>query len=231
MRYVRLTILLCGIVWLCCSSTHLFASSQVVSSGNICCFEPSTLYSDAAFELSGVDLSTGVRFDVTGTFEDPTGTSCFACNCYQCLPGDLLTVSGSTGGENFNGGTARIGTNYYPNVAWYNGLNPQAGYSEFTLSGPPILLTGPGIFKGTFSFIAPSFLCGFLSQDDTSCDISLPSLTGSGIVTVDVASIVGSPYLIVTNAEYTFTPEPASLLLFGSGAFGLASILRRKLMQ
>ena len=230
MRYVKLTILLCGLVWLCCSSTHLFAS-QGVSSGYICCFEPSNLYATAAFELSGVDLSTGVRFDVTGSFEDPTGTSAFAGNCPQCLPGTLLTVSGSTGGENFNGGTARIGTNYYPNVAWYNGLNQFAGYSEFTVSGPPILLTGPGIFKGTFSLIAPSFLCGFLSQDDMSCDISLPSLTGSGIVTVEVASIVGSPYIYVTEAGYTFTPEPTSLLLFGSGALGLASILRRKLTQ
>ena len=194
-----------------------------------CCFEPSNLYATAAFELSGVDLSTGVRFDVTGSFEDPTGSSCFACNCYHCLPGTLLTVGGSTGGENFNGGTAKIGPNPVQNVSWYNMFSPD--YSEFVVSGPPILLTGPGTFQGTFSFTG--FLCGFYSQDDTSCDVDLPSLKGSGIVTVEVASIVGSPYLEVTQAEYTFapTPEPTSLLLFGSGALGLASILRRKLTQ
>jgi PEP-CTERM motif len=68
------------------------------------------------------------------------------------------------------------------------------------------------------------------SLNDTSCTVDLPNLTGSGIVTVELAPIVGSPNLYVSEEFYTFTPEPSSLLLFGSGALGVAGVLRRKLM-
>jgi hypothetical protein len=201
MRYVRLTILLCGLIWLCCCSTQLLRA-EVVTRGYICCLSPYTLYNSAAFELSGVG------FDVTGSFENPAGPGWGPGNCVHCLPGTSIPVGGQTGGDDFNGGTAKIGTDPVQSVIWYKGLYPYAGYSEFTVSGPPILLTGPGVFKGTFYLIAPSFLCGFLTQSDMSCDVSLPSLTGSGIVTVDVGSILGSPYLIVNEVDYTFIPEP-----------------------
>ena len=69
------------------------------------------------------------------------------------------------------------------------------------------------------------------SLNDTSCTVDLPNLTGSGIVTVVLSPIVGSTNLYVREEYYTFTPEPSSLLLFGSGALGLANILRRKLTQ
>ena len=220
MRHFKLTILLCGLMWMCCSSTQLFGS-QTVTSGYMCCLLPSTLYNSAYFELSGVG------FDVTGSFENPAGASWGPGDCPVCLAGFLLPVGGTTGSDDFNGGTATIGGNYYPSVAWYNYYSLY--YSAFAVSGPPILLTGPGTFYGTFSFTG--FLCGFLDQSDTSCDIDLPSLTGRGIVTVEVGSFVdsGITYLTVTQAGYTFTPEPASWLLFGSGAIGLAGILRRKL--
>ncbi|HEY4899792.1 MAG TPA: PEP-CTERM sorting domain-containing protein [Terriglobales bacterium] len=218
MRYVKLTILLCGLVWLCCSS-NLFAS-QVVSSGSICCLEPATLYTFATFQLSGAG------FSVTGEFDDPTGTSSFG-GCGSCPPGTLLPISGSTGGENFGVGTATIGTTSYPFVSWFLPGNNPLG-SVISISGPPILMSGPGIFRGTFSFIGE--LCGVDSLNDTSCTVSLPNLTGSGIVTVELAPIVGSPNLYVSEEYYTFTPEPASWLLLGSGALGLAGVLRRKLM-
>src|SRR5277367_2114877 len=178
MRYVRWTILLCGLIWFCCSSTQLF-SSEVVTSGYMCCLNPGNLFEGAFFELSGAG------FDVTGSFENPAGTGWGPGYCYACLPGTLLPVFGLTGSDDFNGGTAQIGSTYYSSVAWYNYYSLY--YSEFIVSGPQILLTGPGIFRGTFSFAG--VLCGFLTEEDTSCDVSLPSLTGSGIVTVDVATI------------------------------------------
>jgi PEP-CTERM motif len=220
MRYFKWTVLMCGIVWLCCSSTQLFGA-EVVTSGYLCCFNWGGDFNSAAFELSGAG------FDVTGSFENPGGGPWGPGDCPVCFPGALLPVGGSTGSDDFNGGTATIGSNYYSSIGWYNYYSLY--YSAFFVSGPPILLTGPGIFRGDFSFTG--FLCGFLTQADTSCDVSLPSLKGSGIVTVYVDSFVdsGVTYLTVTKAGYTFTPEPASLLLFGSGTLGLAGMLGRKL--
>jgi len=220
MRYLKMTVLPCGLLCLCCISTHL-AASQVVTSGSICCLEPATLYTFATFHLSGAG------FDVTGQFDDPTGTSSFG-GCGSCLVGTLLSVSGSTGGENFGDGSATIGTTFYPFISWFLPGNNPLG-SVISISGPPILMTGPGIFRGPFSFTGE--LCGVDSLNDTSCTVDLPNLTGSGIVTVVLSPIVGSTNLYVSEEYYTFTPEPSSLLLFGSGALGLANILRRKLTQ
>jgi PEP-CTERM motif len=224
MRDLKLTILLCGLIWLCCGSTQVFGS-QVVTSGYICCLAPETLYLAASFEL------TGVGFDATGIFGDLADAPHWAVgDCVACQPGTLLGVWGNTGGEDFGGGTATIGSTYYSDIGWFNANQPNL-YSYFNVTGPPILLTGPGTFHGTFSFTG--FLCGSYPDTDTTCRVDLPNLTGSGIVTVEVVADVdanGDPALEVTSAGYTFTPEPASLLLFGSGALGLAGMLRRKLM-
>lgn len=220
MRYVRLTILLCGLVWLCGCSTQLFGA-EVVTSGYICCLNPYSNYNSAAFELSGVG------FDVTGSFENPGGPFWGPGDCVHCLPGTSIPVSGSAGGDNFNPGTATIGNTYYPFMNWWDGYIETLG-SDFYVTGPTILLTGPGTFRGTFSFRGS--MCGTITGSETSCVVALPSLTGSGIVTVDVAPIVGSPYLIVTQADYTFAPEPASLLLFCSGLLTAALGIRRRWM-
>ena len=225
MRYIKLTILFCGLIWLCSSSTQLFAS-QVVTSGYICCFTPDNLFEGSAFDLSGPG------FHVTGSFENPGGGGEWGVGyCYSCLPGTLLGVWGHSGGEEFNGGTATIGSTYYPAVLWFNDYM-QVFASDFHVTGPPILLTGPGTFRGTFSFQGD--MCGTFAYGDTACGVDLPSLTGSGIVTVDVVSFVfsdGSTRLLVTQAGYTFAPEPSSLLLFGPGALGIAGMLRRKLRR
>src|SRR5271169_3281150 len=102
MRYLRLTLLLCGLVWLCCWSTQFFGA-EVVASGYICCLNPYSNYNSAAFELSGVG------FDVTGSFESPAGSYRGPGDCVHCLPGTPIRVSGITGGDNFNPGTATIG--------------------------------------------------------------------------------------------------------------------------
>ena len=172
----------------------------------------------------------GSGFDVTGDFGDIADAVNWGVGlCYACQPGTLLGVWGNTGGEDFGAGTATIGTTNYPAVWWFNVYQPYL-YSVFHVTGPPILLTGPGTFHGTFSFTG--FLCGSFTDTDTTCGVDLPNLTGSGIVTVEVAADVdanGNSALGVTSAGYTFTPEPASWLLFGSGALGLGGLVYRRL--
>lgn len=59
-----------------------------------------------------------------------------------------------------------------------------------------------------------------------------PAFThGSGEVSDSISDDGGQGYDTVVTITFTpTTPEPGSLLLFGSGIVGLAGVLRRKLM-
>jgi hypothetical protein len=134
-----------------------------------------------------------------------------------------------------------------------SGTGAFAGATSFTLSGSPLAFTGvsgsPGDFtsSGTLSFAlnSGSLFTGTLSNitlttitHEPNMVILSGSLGGGGqltlIIDVDtpLSGITGTEFgtLSAGEAFNTVTPEPGTMLLFGSGLLLVAGVLRRKLI-
>jgi hypothetical protein len=135
-----------------------------------------------------------------------------------------------------------------------SGTGAFAGATSFTVSGSPLAFTGvsgsPGDFtsSGTLSFMlnGGTLLTGTLSNitlttlsHEPNMVILSGSLSGGGQVTliVDVdtplSKLMGSELATLSAGEAfspTVTPEPGTMLLFGSGLLLVAGVLRRKLI-
>jgi hypothetical protein len=135
-----------------------------------------------------------------------------------------------------------------------SGTGTFAGATSFTLSGSPLVFTGvsgsPGDFTstGTLSFAlnGGALLTGTLSNitlttisQDPNMVILSADLSGHGQVTliIDVntplAGLMGTELGTLSAGEAFstgVTPEPGTMLLFGSGLLLVAGVLRRKLI-
>jgi len=135
-----------------------------------------------------------------------------------------------------------------------SGTGAFAGATSFTVSGSPLAFTGvsgsPGDFtsSGTLSFMlnGGTLLTGTLSNitlttlsHEPNMVILSGSLSGGGQVTliVDVdtplSKLMGTELATLSAGEAfspTVTPEPGTMLLFGSGLLLVAGVLRRKLI-
>jgi len=135
-----------------------------------------------------------------------------------------------------------------------SGTGAFAGATTFTVSGSPLAFTGvsgsPGDFtsSGTLSFMlnGGTLLTGTLSNitlttlsHEPNMVILSGSLSGGGQVTliVDVdtplSKLMSSELATLSAGEAfspTVTPEPGTMLLFGSGLLLVAGVLRRKLI-
>jgi hypothetical protein len=128
-----------------------------------------------------------------------------------------------------------------------------AGATSFTLSGSPLAFTGvsgsPGDFtsSGTLNFAlnGGSLFTGTLSNitlttlsQEPNMVILSGSLNGGGQVTLildvrtPLSGLMGTELgtLSAGEALNTVTPEPGTMLLFGSGLLLVAGVLRRKLI-
>ena len=184
-----------------------------------------------AITLSAMTVSAS---DSGVTLSAPTtGTITFSGDCAGGL---TMTVAGPLNG------IALSGTGAF------------AGATSFTLSGSPLAFTGvsgsPGNFtsSGTLSFMlnGGTLLTGTLSNITLTTISHEPNmvllsgvLSGGGQVTliVDVdtplSGLMGSENgrLSAGEAFDTVTPEPGTMLLFGSGLLLVAGVLRRKLIH
>jgi hypothetical protein len=135
-----------------------------------------------------------------------------------------------------------------------SGTGAFAGATSFTVSGSPLAFTGvsgsPGDFtsSGTLSFMlnGGTLLTGTLSNitlttlsHEPNMVILSGSLSTGGQVTliVDVdtplSKLMSSELATLSAGEAfspTVTPEPGTMLLFGSGLLLVAGVLRRKLI-
>jgi hypothetical protein len=184
----------------------LLASATAITSGTIAI---GSVF--GTFNFSGADfsLSGGMCLDNWGPA--------------RCSPCSTAEVTAIQTGTDFASGSATVGGTSFPGLGWGSD-DPNANQptnTHFEISGPPINLSeGTGTYQGPFSFIGS--LCGNPPGDRvaarTSCAISLPNLTGSGIVYLNTFTLEGhSGTSDVQSAVYVFTPEPRTWILAVTG--------------
>jgi len=86
------------------------------------------------------------------------------------------------------------------------------------ITDPDIPLNGPGTYVFPFSFTGS--LCATINDFGppvVPCLADLSQLTGSGLLTLIVGpDTYDTSRIIVLDETYTFTPEPASIVLVGT---------------
>ena len=176
-----------------------------------------------AWRSWGYDLR-GDGFRITGSEPDGSRQNVQTVGCFQCQPGDNFYINHPAGlfvpiptqFVQFNGESHTGWASGILNFATDPFVIPPSGGDLITLTGH-FTMTGSVSFD-PFIVVNPVDLPPFVVGD----------VYGSGIVTLQFTRLFGSYQL--TNVRYEFqpTPEPATLVLLGSGIAGLAARHRRR---
>lgn len=149
-----------------------------------------------------------------------------------------------------------ITNQYAPQGVLFSGVSAPIIADDFAMPGSPVLSPNPpyaGDFLMTFigGATGVQFDSGFWDGlgtgtinvfDPSSVLLASLTNTGLGVDHFDLSGygIIGSVYFNsfadpagadIDNLTYNSVPEPSSLLLLGSGLFGLAGTLRRRLFR
>ncbi|HEY4930122.1 MAG TPA: PEP-CTERM sorting domain-containing protein [Terriglobales bacterium] len=113
-----------------------------------------------------------------------------------------------------------------------NAGNNDDSQDGFVSNGNLITSGGPGSPYPGFSSCLPSYTADHESYDLVAC----AGVTGATTVNVSTVNPSGDDnifeesFWVAGQASVSTTPEPGTLVMFGSGIVGLAGLLRRKLM-
>lgn len=149
-----------------------------------------------------------------------------------CAPGQLVTSAGGTLAVGFTGSpaTATLGGVQYNNLA-LQGTTLNLSLGPFTLPNLP-----PSSSLQSYTLVIPFTMTGtivaseFVNSQTAGQQLFTLDVSGSGVAHIQFVqqgtsvSIVGGGFFFQPQP----TPEPATLLLFATGAAGLAARLRRR---
>lgn len=208
-----------AVVLVLSSSTTAFADPiRIITSGTF-----ATGQEDTGFYVQGSDLVIRAQWGL-----DPV------VQCGPCIPGTTLNLSSTVSvvdwpspppGVTFTGQT-------YDSVFFRGTLDFDAGsviVPDIPPGGPTQILSSTFTFTGT--------LAAFAQPGGSGTPLFSTNLTGAGMGPFGVRVVFKNrddvPHLQVYQLDYHFddvtaTPEPGSLLLFGSGAAWVAACWRKR---
>ena len=209
-----------------CVALGVILSSGVAHADPIRIVTAGSVYTgnyDTGFGLSGANFTF-----MTSHWLEPL------VNCGPCTPGAALDLSATLPVRDWEAGRATVDGTTYDSV-FFDGSFTFDADSMFVPDMPPGQ-SGPdaqGLTRLSTTFTFTGTLAGFADAGRTGTPLFSTDLAGGGVVRAAFSNYPPESGIHVLQLDYHFedvaaTPEPGSLLLFGTGAAWMAARWRKR---